>query len=112
MEMLNPEEIIFKNKDGRILPVTQKMVGKIEGKEMYIEVLPLTNEEIEDLFKKINDPEAMDTDSFIQSRIISPVFTKEQLKFTPAIIKDNLMKTIMIASKIPLSSLTFGFKQE
>lgn len=127
MGILKKNEIMYANENGKLKEQEVKLYGT---DDTTIKVIPMVPEDIKEMMelgqavadakKQNNEAEyeklKKEMDGFdagiMEKHLIEPVITKEELKLTKPLIKDRIMKTIMLESGIPEKNLTFGYNKE
>jgi len=127
MGILKKEEILYANKDGEVQATEVNLYGTTDTTIM---VRPMISEDLNALMelgnkiaeaKKANDEalvaklqeemEVMDTE-VLNKHLIEPKLSAAEMKVSKPLLRDRIIKTIMIESGIPEKNLQFGYTKE
>ena len=127
MGILKKEEIMYANENGKLIAKETTLYGT---DDTTIKVIPMIPEDIQKMMElgqklqnamKKDDKEKIDAlkkemegfdAGILDKHLIEPKISAEELKLTKPLIKDRIMKTIMLESGIPEKNLTFGYNKE
>jgi len=126
-KILRKEEILYANENGKVTAVEVPLYGNTE---MSIVIKPMVAQDIKEMMelgqkvaeakrsgdeakaeKLQKDMEAMDSE-LLDNHLIEPRISSDDLKISKPLMRDRIIKTIMIESGIPEANLAFGYDKE
>ncbi len=122
MTLLKIEEAVFKNKDGKLIAEEFEMVDYEAMDEEIVptmKLVPLVGDVLKDFIKNANNNDDAKAEE-VENRLIDilikhieePKFTIEQFKIIKPMVLKSIMKTVMVASGVPLDRVTIKTKSE
>jgi len=128
MAILRKEQVLYANENGKVKPVEVALYGTKTDETIIIRpMIPKDiqemmsfNQKIADAKKAGNEAEAKKIQAemenadqkLLDDHLIEPRISADELKITMPLIRDRILKTIMIASGIPKANLLFGYNEE